>query len=473
MKLVKRIALVLLFLSLFIPARSAHADIAPPPAPGFGGIKVFQPTEVEMIYERVEVDINTYPKDGDSTPHEADITAWFVMRNTGKADEQMQVVFPLSNMRNCDESGSTPRSRVEFYTLEDSFSVEVSGQMVITQKITSFCSAIDEIAWGAFDVNFPVGKDVLIKVNYKMQASTNEYDKSLALEYVLATGSGWKGPIKQAYVVFRFPYLVTDGNIDAAETTLGYQKLYNEIFWSFRDMEPTPKDNVVVSFFEPGLWQKIRNLESAVSKNPKDVEAWLKLLEIYHDISPFNLGQENEENKYQQAIAANPDNAELYSGYANFLLPRCCYYYYDNKKYPVGGKEYAENHILPLISKSLALDAENQTAKTSLNYIRDFFPDLAFTPPPTLPPTVTPLPSITPRPSQTPESVEVTVVQTQIVSTTPEISTATSTTLPVTTLTPAASSKNNGTNGENWILWPALLVVGFTGGVFISKKKWI
>ena len=58
-----KILLVILFsIGLFVPSFPARADIAPPPAPQLGGLEPFayQDTNVQMVYERVEMEIESF-----------------------------------------------------------------------------------------------------------------------------------------------------------------------------------------------------------------------------------------------------------------------------------------------------------------------------------------------------------------------------------------------------------------------------
>src|SRR5512144_806358 len=93
MKKIKALLMVLLLVSIFVPMRPVHADVAPPPAPGLGGLRPlqYQSTEVQMLYERVEMTLNPLPPQSDyGVEDKVDVTAWFVLRNTGSRDEEMK-----------------------------------------------------------------------------------------------------------------------------------------------------------------------------------------------------------------------------------------------------------------------------------------------------------------------------------------------------------------------------------------------
>jgi hypothetical protein len=340
--------------------------------------------------------------------------------------------------------------------------------------------------WIGFDVTFPVNTDVAIIIKYSME--TTGVDDMQSINYVLETGSGWYGPIERAYVIVKFPYMASNENI-LEDTTPGYQMLYNEIFWSFQNLEPTSKDNIRVSIVSPDTWQYIMSNRQNVKENPANSDAWLNLAKVYHVISVwhgYNLRNLYYYNliapTYQRGISANPNSADLHAYYAEFLQRDCCFYYEG------GISDSNLNKILAQVNLALALNPAHPVAIRVLGELKSMRAGLVFTPPPTIPPTetpvvsstptVTPSPSITPKPSQTP--VVITVVNTKIVTTTPQ-----KTATPAQTLTATPSPTPTFTlTPENWlaiglklssslVTWPLLLLLGLAAGIFISKKKWI
>lgn len=481
MKLCKSVILTVILVVLIIPVQPVRADIAPPPAPGLGGLRPFtyQSTEVQLVYERVELTLHTLipPNDYGWVQEQIDATAWFVLHNTGGKDEEMKAAFPLGNLNRCvTHARETPGNwgLQEAYIIPESFKVSKDGAALETQ-ITEI-AGIDCVGWATFDVHFPVNKDVLIKVDYSMQ--TNGRGRDLLFQYVLETGAGWKGPIKQAYIIVRFPYLVTNENVDASLTTPGYQSLYNEIFWSYRDLEPTLDDNIDVAFFEPRTWADILVLRERVARIPTDTDAWSKLLDKY----AASYNRDKIIASFETAIQSNPNNADLHARYAYFLQSKCCYFLSrGSSDLPLLARENANKHVIPLLNRAFALDLQNQTALEVLQGLQWVFPNLTYTPPPTIPSTATPLvsstptvmllPSSTPSPSWTPNVIKVIIVQTRIVTATPA-STASPSSPPLSsTSTPTASSTTDVAPALNWLVWPLLLLAGFVGGVFVSRKK--
>jgi hypothetical protein len=95
-------ALVLIF-PLLVSTAPVQADVAPPHAAAVGGLQSpdAQPTNVQMTFERVELEILEMPPEPDATKRysnrQVEVNAWFILHNTGNMEEKMQVVFPLSD----------------------------------------------------------------------------------------------------------------------------------------------------------------------------------------------------------------------------------------------------------------------------------------------------------------------------------------------------------------------------------------
>jgi len=430
-KTAKFILLFVLLLSLFTPSQSVHADVSPPPAPQLGGLEPFgyQQTNVQMVYERVEMEVQPFLYfDSPYYASRVNVVAYFTMHNNGNVSESMQVVFPLESFSNCRMGYGGGNSYTNYFVQENTFSaivdgVEVPIQKIITDHPNKVDGICDKMSWAGFDITFPVDDDVVIKVQYVMETLGGS-DSMQNIEYILETGAGWAGPIKRGYVIVKLPYTTSKENV-LSESTSGYQFLYNEIFWSFENLEPTSKDNIQVSIVSPDVWQEILSLRRDLKQNPRLPEKWLELAQIYEGISTWhadNIRSEEYFQKvfsvYEQGISANQDNAELYAKYAEFKL-----FSWSPRLIGQLTNEQAAQ-ILSLLNRALALEPNNETAKTVLSYLRDVAPSVTYTPPSTIPPTatsqftvtpsVTPSATITPLPSETP--VVVTVVHTKIVN---------------------------------------------------------
>src|SRR5215207_5471960 len=483
MKTTKIVSSVLFLLSIIVPSQTAHADVAPPPAPKLGGLEPFeyQNTEVQMVYERVEMELRpSYNAEWDEWGSRVQVSAYFLMHNQGGKNETMQAIFPLEDL-SCGYYGAG-LSYTSYSILQNTFTVSVDGnpaavKSVITahpRKISGIC---EEASWAAFDVTFPVDTDVLIHINYEMESVGN--DEFQNIEYILETGAGWKGPIKQGYIIMKFPYSVGPQNV-LMGTTSGYQILYNEIYWSFQNLEPTIDDNIHISIVGPYAWQRIQTLQQALAENPKNPADWLELARLYESIALYHgdilrdkYYLERIVSAYEQGIAANPDGAELYAKYAEYelyaLSPRLI-------------RQLTEDEVirvLSLLNKALALEPNNETAQMTLSNLRGVAPFITFTPPPTIPPTatsfftatssITPSATITPAPSEIP--LVVTVVHTKIVN--PSTSTPKPEPTVVSSPNPIAelNESRNETGTFSMIFGAVIIfVAGISAGTYWSKR---
>jgi tetratricopeptide (TPR) repeat protein len=314
-----------------------------------------------------------------------------------------------------------------------------------------------------------------------MDPESGDYMENI--EYILETGAGWSGPIKRGYVIFRFPYEATKENV-LSDTTAGYQYLYNEIFWSFENLEPTSENNIQISIVSPSTWQQMLSLRRDLNENPALPEKWLRLAEIYEGVAIWKALYtrsyeyfEKVFTAYEQGISANPNNAELYARYAQYKL-----YNIDPRllRQLTLDEEDKAGEILALLNKALALDPNNETANQTLSELMYVAPFITFTPPLTIPPTatskftatpsITPSATITPVPSETP--IVVTVVHTKIVNapTFTKMPQATETLIPIG-VEPQAETQEDANSST--IIFGALLVFGLGAGSgwLLSKRQ--
>jgi len=482
MTITKVLMVVLFVVGSLIPVQSTRADVAPEPEVELGGLQPpqFKETEVAMLYERVELELGMFYDETALTPIQNGVTvnAYFMMQNQGTLDESMHAVFPSQSAPVCHGNYSGDSFTV-YDILQESFQVIVNGIDIPTFTLEAPYGDCPNYPWLAFDVTFPVGKEVLIKVSYEMQTWT--VDTAQNIDYILETGAGWKGNIGRGYVVFKFPYSATTENVLSA-TTKGYQFLYNEIFWSFQDLEPTPQDNIHISIVSPNTWLEIKRLRDQLAKIPESPEAWLRLIDIYRSIGFDQKGDfiRNEhyvgliESAYQQAIAQNSKNAELLAQYARYRL-----YALSPRLFLTIENDNA-TQILSLLNKALALEPNNGTAQQTLSDLMSVAPFITFTPPATIHPTATSLftvtPSITPSATITPISSEtpmvVTVVHTKIVNP------PTSTKLPEPTVTVALTeieiqnTEQSESNSSAMVLGALVIfAMGAGSGWFLSKRQ--
>jgi hypothetical protein len=286
-----------------VSIQSVKADAAPPPDPTVGGVGPYQPqkTNVQMMAETVFIDVPQSPSNVQE-PKQIRVNAEFTMRNQGKTEEQMQVIFPLTRL-------NTWQTEQALYKIDvPSFAVKVNGQSVPFTSITTppEVTATDtehgfmpEVQWAAFEVSFPVQKDVMLQVEYEM-LNPYEYEVFTGIAYILETGAGWYGNILSAEIIVRLPYQMEEAALYYAKP--GYVISGKELHWTLKDFEPTRDDNLDVRVVEAEWWQAIVGMRSQVKQNPKDADAWNKLANGYESLAIFYTIGGQKENGFSYSL---------------------------------------------------------------------------------------------------------------------------------------------------------------------------
>ncbi len=274
-----RIIIILaLGILLSLPANQlARADAAPPPDPTVGGAGPYQPqkTNVQMMSEKVLIEVPAYQ---DRSSNQISVAADFNLQNQGPVKEEMHVIFPLSRLdpQRLEES--------DYQVDSTSFAVWVDGVQVLNwweittpaeegYELEYESGAVPsggfnpDVRWAAFDVAFPVHRNVSLRVEYKMKG----YSGFSGLGYILETGAGWYGKILSADLILRLPYAATPETVLNANH--GYVFSGNEVRWKLTIFEPTREDNLNVRIIPPQEWQPILELRSQVKQHPDDAEA--------------------------------------------------------------------------------------------------------------------------------------------------------------------------------------------------------
>lgn len=312
--------------------------------------------------------------------------------------------------------------------------------------------------WAGFEVTFPSGRDVLIKVSYAM----NTYSESIQnLEYILETGAGWKGPIQKGIIVFRFPYAIEDNILKG--TTPGYRIQHNEISWTFENLEPTRESNIAISYVAPKERAIIDNSKQRIQQNKSDVNAWLQLMHTYVNIAHYHGPNVRSYYFYQKAyetmskaILLNPYNDDLYASAADLTWFDCCYYVLTSQKAVLETVQY--------LDKALQIDSKNELALEILSQVKYALPDFVYTLPPTFTPTLTLTPTITLTPTVTETKEPTSTLKPTITSTKAPTNTGTPIE-PVTqtseiTKTIESATQVHGISTEENIIYQIYLMIG-------------
>jgi len=344
------IAILIAALALFLVQR-AWADVAPDPHAAASDIAPGQGTQVQMISETVVLDVQaeTLTSGGDDVGYNAFtrtvalVTADFLMRNLGSATETMNVRFPMSWPTSRGEAIGAP-------LIIQNVNVWVDSKQVVTHQTT-----FDGQPWMVWPTTFLPGQDVRMTVKYRTTA-VQEWGNSLLdsfsslklmgndsladFYYILETGAGWRGPIGQGDIIFRFPYPASPEMIEQqgmgavyTSTTPAFVAQGNELRWHFQNLEPTSQDNVRLSVVTPPVWQAILDARRQAQSQPNDAQAQLRLGEAYWAAVPVKNTWPEElsladhfgplaEAAFKRAVELAPDSIPAQVAYARFLTYR-------------------------------------------------------------------------------------------------------------------------------------------------------
>jgi tetratricopeptide (TPR) repeat protein len=392
---------LLVAISLWFPTHIAKADVAPPEQPpGANPHPGVETTQVRMVAEKVLIDIlENSPQDCLGQAH---VSAEFQMRNLGDEPEVLMVRFPIS-------------SNDGFYNFPEiqDLQVHVDGIPVSTTRNEYIGGLYDDIIpWAEFEVNFPVGQDVLINVSYTLEGS-GEYPY-VSFKYLLETGAGWKDAIGDVDLIVRLPYDANPHNVflDSSpgwgHTSPGAVLDGQDLRWHYGDLEPEYQHNLSVVMVLPSAWMKVLAERENVALNPQDGEAWGRLGKMYKEISLLRRGIRYDQGgkelfdlsaeAYQKALKLLPKDALWHAGYAELLHSR---YYWEEV---ITGGYSLDNYMKAIEEYSLAYSLDPHNAQIqemlldvyygtdALEVVDDEFVFRWLTITPTLAPTSTPTP---------------------------------------------------------------------------------
>ncbi len=391
---------VLIAASALLLVRRVWADAAPDPHAAASDIAPGQGTQVQMISETVMLDVRPETlTSGDYvfTRTIALVTADFLMRNLGSATETMNVRFPM---------GWPTRYG---WGIADPFIIQNVNVLVDSRQVITHQTSFDGQPWTVWPTTFPPGHDVRMTVKYRtmpVQEWNNSLvgffssvnlmgDDSLAdFYYILETGAGWRGPIGQGDITFRFPYpaspeMIEQRGIGAVytSTTPAFVAQGNELRWHFQNLEPTSQDNVRLSVITPLVWQAILDARRQAQSKPDDARAQVRLGEAYWAAIPVKNTWPEElsladhfgplaESAFKRAVEVAPDNVTAQVTYARFLTYRAW------SRHPEPYYSRARQQV----KRVLELDPNNKEAQELYNFLEETIrPYYLFTPTPTNP----------------------------------------------------------------------------------------
>jgi len=283
-----------------------RADVAPPGEPPGSSIAPGQNTRVKMVAENVLLVV----KPSTSGSYSIEVTADFAMQNLGDVDESMQVRFPLEDVSGWGNGyGKYP-------TVRD-FKARVNRLIVpVITKKEAYQKDSDPIRWAAFDVTFPRGQVVPINVSYTTDLPGDSWPE---IKYIIGTGAGWYQSIGTATVTVRLPYPASEGNLyysNPSNVTI----IGKEVRWHWRDYEPAVGGTILLAIVSPNTWKQILDLEAQTGSEPDNIDAAVKLSQIYvtagsekHGCMANSKLASLAEIAVEQALALHPNEVKLHA----------------------------------------------------------------------------------------------------------------------------------------------------------------
>jgi hypothetical protein len=237
-----------IFISILVIlyAIKIKADIAPNPIQA-KGISVKYPTEIKMTYEKVTVYL---------TLDSSFVHCYFKLHNEGKA-EKIEIGYPYMN--------TSP------YTLPNStfapINVYQNGKRIDDIKMFETDSRSPKTninSWYLWNTYFDENETIVIKVSYSLPHGIVKNDLYYKFDYLLSTGSGWKGKIDTAEIIVNLKNF--DKNLILKTSPENFTVSDKQLIWKFYNIEPTIKDDISIKYEkESGQYAKrLKNGPTAV-----------------------------------------------------------------------------------------------------------------------------------------------------------------------------------------------------------------
>jgi len=318
-----------------IPNSRALADVAPPHPPMGSNLSPGDEiTQVRMVSEYVVLSIKSDPE---YPWGRADISATFNMLNTGDEDEYMRVRYPMHHnveellvFESTDDCGGypgTPVKNLNIWVDDEPVAVDIQYETTFDYEASNQEERdiyMDIPCWGHFNVYFPSQQLIKIDVSYHVSG----YERGgggTTFDYIIGTGAGWKDTIGSATIVARFPYPISDLNMNYCWPE-DCEISEWEVTWHFEDFEP--EETVGVNTVNPSIWDQVIIEQKKIEINSQNGEAWGRLAKAYKESITERKGflvlhspadQEVYDlsySAYQNAIELLPEDSDWQFGFA-------------------------------------------------------------------------------------------------------------------------------------------------------------
>ena len=259
-----------------------YADVGIPPSPG-GVISTGDKTDkISMESERVVFDIEhndenspffneEYTSTIQKESHYAHVTADFVMKNVTASDVKMVLLFPVpgyagygDDWKEHFDPKSTLNPSINHQVKVNGASVNISYDAYEIEDIMSDANQEFYYPMNALVIEFPV----TFKANAQTTISV-EYDVEWYLyvktiygyfNYLLETGSHWKGSIGYGEIIFQFPDEIIPSMFDNYNDEFTLED--DRLVWTFTNLEPNRDHNIIVQY-SPYLYTIWNNRDTA------------------------------------------------------------------------------------------------------------------------------------------------------------------------------------------------------------------
>ena len=249
-----------LFILVFLSFLYTSADVSPNPVK-VKGIVPRYPVNIQMVSERVMVDLF---KDSSI------VTCTFNVKNFGNSKE-IEIGFPMMSFYHWRDNNENVKdkfdvwvngkriNKVDIYIPEE-LKKTVNGESILSNNQLSQ-QEDENKPWYLWKTKFGKNESLQIIVKYSLPSGANKIKNYF--NYLVSTGAGWKGKITQADVIVNLMDIPADQIIKISPA--GFTKTEKQISWSFKNLEPTTNDDILIDYenvkgeYEKRLAESIAN----------------------------------------------------------------------------------------------------------------------------------------------------------------------------------------------------------------------
>lgn len=310
---------VLLYVLAALLTLAVRPAVQEPLPPGLypASIAPLSETEVVLLHETVQMDVLTSDFTTSlgqvSTRTGAAVSAEFVLENSGRADAEVRMGFPLALPVAGGAGAYVGTERLQVFAAGESLPVELSS--------------IDGTLWASWSATLAPG-ETLVRASYDLPASISGVIAELA--YDTATGEAWRAGDGSFRLTLRFPYDVSpafmlESGPYFGTMTAGAQTDGNTLEWAA--LPPVETARLAMVFISPDAWLPVQRAVDVVAADALPQNEW-QLASAYAAL----LGPEGgvhstalaqaAADAYERALSSDPDNTALAQDYVAFLLGR-------------------------------------------------------------------------------------------------------------------------------------------------------